>query len=98
MSEDFPRGRFVWHDLMTTEPTAAQSFYTELVGWGTSIFEGAEKPYTLWTLGEVPLGGVAELPQEARQAGTPPHWLPYVATPDVDADFSVPPILWRSGR
>ena len=73
MSEDDPRGRFVWHDLITTEPAAAQSFYTELVGWGTSIFEGAATPYTMWTRGEIPLDGVAELPEEARQATSTPR-------------------------
>ena len=44
MSED--RGRFVWYDLMTTDPDAAQSFYTTLIGWGTQPWDGP-MPYTM---------------------------------------------------
>jgi hypothetical protein len=42
-------------------------------------------PYSIWTAGATPLGGVMALPEEARKAGTPPHWLAYVAADDVDA-------------
>jgi predicted enzyme related to lactoylglutathione lyase len=82
---DTSRGRFCWYDLMTTDPEAAKAFYTGIAGWGTSIFEGAGSPYTMWTRGETPLGGVMELPESARAAGSPPHWLAYISTPDVDA-------------
>ncbi len=76
------RGRFCWFDLMTTDPAAATKFYAKVVGWGTQEWD--QMPYTMWTVGDVPLGGVNELPEEARKAGTPPHWLAYIATPDVD--------------
>ena len=82
MSND--RGRFVWHDLMTTDPDAAQSFYTKLIGWGTEAWDGP-MPYTMWTNNGQSLGGVMTLPDEAKQAGAPPHWLGYIQTPDVDA-------------
>jgi predicted enzyme related to lactoylglutathione lyase len=26
-------GRFVWHELMSTDPAKAMAFYTALVGW-----------------------------------------------------------------
>lgn len=78
------RGRFVWHELMTTDPDAAVDFYPAVLGWGTQAWEGGEQPYTMWTVGEAPLGGVMELPAEAREQGAPPHWLPYIETPDVD--------------
>jgi hypothetical protein len=81
MSND--RGRFVWYDLMTSDPEAAQTFYKELIGWGTQAWEGP-MPYTMWTHGDTPLGGVATLPDEAKKTGAPPHWLGYVQTPDVD--------------
>ena len=35
------RGRFVWHELMTTDPQAAIGFYTKVIGWGTEIFKDA---------------------------------------------------------
>lgn len=79
------RGEFVWYELMTTDAEGAKAFYTDVVGWGTAPFEGSPVPYTMWTKGEAPVGGVMDLPDEARQAGAPPHWLGYVAVPDVDA-------------
>lgn len=87
MSE-IPTGRFVWYDLMTTDPEAAIGFYGALVGWGTQIFEGAGTPYTMWTHADVPIGGVIGLSGEARQAGAPPHWIAYVAVDDVDATLA----------
>ncbi len=85
MSNEFPRGRFVWYELMTSDPAAAQSFYTSLIGWGTEAFDGTGTPYTMWTREGTPLGGVMQLPEEAQNGGAPSHWLPYVAVPDVDA-------------
>jgi hypothetical protein len=41
-------------------------------------------PYTMWMHGDVAVGGVTVLPQEAALAGAPPHWLMYVSTPSVD--------------
>ena len=85
MPQQIPRGRFVWHELMTGDVSAAQSFYTTLTGWQTQAFEGGPGPYTVWMNGDTPVGGVMTLPDEAKQQGAPPHWLGYIATPDVDA-------------
>ena len=41
MSETSPRGRFVWYDLMTTDPTGATDFYTKIAGWGTQAWENS---------------------------------------------------------
>ena len=78
------RGRFVWHDLMTTDPEAAQRFYTAVAGWGTQRWEQSTTPYTMWSAGESMVGGVMRLPDEAVQQGAPPHWLTYIESPDVD--------------
>lgn len=85
---DMPRGRFCWYELMTTDPEAAPDFYGEVAGWGTSPFEGGGAPYTMWMNGDVPIGGFMKLPDEAAQAGAPPHWMVHVSTPDVDATVS----------
>jgi uncharacterized protein len=74
-------GQFVWHDLMVPDPKQAEPFYTKIAGWGTTTWE-SPMPYTMWTVGGTPSGGVTELPSHA---GVPPHWLAYVAVPDVDA-------------
>src|SRR5258705_77333 len=57
MTTQATRGRFVWHELMTKDPKAAQDFYTKVVGWTTSKFEGGTD-YTMWMAGETPVGGV----------------------------------------
>ncbi len=84
MSDESMKGRFVWYELMTTDPEAAKGFYHKTVGWGSMVFEGAGTPYSMWTVGQAPIGGVMKLPDEALAQGAPPHWLPYIATPDVD--------------
>ncbi|HEY7409577.1 MAG TPA: VOC family protein [Vicinamibacteria bacterium] len=83
MAQD-QRGQFVWHDLMTTDPQKAKAFYGAVIGWSTQPFEGSLIPYDMWTTSQGPLGGVMVLPEDARKAGSPPHWLAYVATADVD--------------
>lgn len=80
MAEDKPRGRFVWFDLMTPDPARAIEFYTKVIGWGTTAWEGGPKPYTMWTNSSMPIGGVMDVP-----AGAPPHWMAYISTPDTDA-------------
>ena len=70
--------RFVWYDLMTLDPKKAEGFYTKVLGWGTQPFEGM--PYTMWTSGGVPIGGVGEL----QNQGAPPHWIAYISVPNVD--------------
>ena len=79
-----PLGRFVWYELLTSDPAAAIPFYTKLIDWSTSTWEGTEQPYTMWMNGETPIGGLMQLPEDAVKAGAPPHWLAYVSTPNVD--------------
>jgi uncharacterized protein len=78
------RGRFVWYELSTSDPAAAQRFYSAITGWGTQAFEGTGTPYTMWINGENPIGGVMQLPAELSSQGVPPNWLPYIGTDDVD--------------
>jgi len=83
MTETTPRGRFVWYDLMTTDPNGATDFYTKVAGWGTQPWDTGGMPYTMWTTENTPIGGV--MPLAPEMAGSvPPHWIGYVAVPDVD--------------
>lgn len=82
MSENL--GRFTWYELMTTDPAAGIDFYSRLMGWGSMPLPGAMH-YDLFTQGGAPIAGVRELPEQARDAGAPTHWVGYVHTPDVDA-------------
>lgn len=80
-------GRFVWHELMTSDTKGAIAFYTEVIGWKTQVFEGSAgpEPYTMWASTQGPMGGVMTLPEEAKKMGAPPHWMGHVAVDDVDA-------------
>lgn len=78
-----PRGRFVWHELMTTDPRAAERFYAGVTKWGVTPFPD-DPSYRMWTVGKTPIGGIMDLPQEARAMGAPSQWLPYVHVPSVD--------------
>lgn len=79
------RGRFLWYDLMTTDPQAAQEFYTKVAGWGLQPYAELGTPYTVFLREGTPVGGVMSLADEAVQAGSEPHWLVYIGTPNVDA-------------
>lgn len=79
-----PLGRFCWFELLTSDPHAAPGFYGPITGWETSLWEGGSMPYTMWMNGEKSLGGIMELPEQAKAMGAPPHWLAYISTPDLD--------------
>ena len=82
MSNADIRGRFIWHELVTTDPDAASEFYSKVLPWKTQ--DSGMPSYTLWMAGKTQVGGLTGLPDGA-EAGSPPHWIVYVATPDVDA-------------
>ncbi len=82
MSNADIRGRFIWHELVTTDPDAASDFYSKVLPWKTQ--DSGMPSYTLWMAGKTQVGGLTGLPDGA-EAGSPPHWIVYVATPDVDA-------------
>ena len=83
MPSTFPRGRFVWNELLTTDPDAAAGFYAKVVGWKVQPYEH-DRAYRLWTMGRSPMGGLMRLPEEARRMGEPSRWMPHVAVSDVD--------------
>lgn len=83
MSNAEIRGRFVWHELMTTDPQAAGAFYSKVLPWKTQ--PSGMPDYTLWVSGKTQTAGLMAQPESARQGGAPPSWLVYIGTPDVDA-------------
>ena len=89
MTDSHDRGRFVWYELMTTDPQAAVAFYTQALGWTTETWDTSGSPYTMWHTSQGNMGGVMELPEPARKMGAPPHWMGYVAVPSVDATVAV---------
>jgi hypothetical protein len=78
------QGRFIWHDLATSNTDAAASFYTQVTPWKTQAGE-FNPNYTMWANDGQPLGGLVPLSDELKARGVPPHWMPYVRVYDVDA-------------
>lgn len=75
-------GRPVWYELMTTDPSAADSFYKNVVGWSSAPFPESPEPYTVFKRG----GGVqvAGLMKTPAGMNMPPFWSMYIAVPKLE--------------
>jgi len=76
-------GRFSWHELMTTDHTAAFEFYRALFGWEKTgeMDMGGGQTYLMFGLGGKAYGGIFTRPPE--MAGMHPFWLIYIHVKDV---------------
>ena len=72
---------FSWHELSTTDPAAAFSFYSTLFGWKktSAVDMGPIGVYQMFGLDETPLGGMMKAPDEQPV----PAWCYYVHVDDV---------------
>src|SRR5216684_8092040 len=75
---------FAWYELLTTDVSAAQSFYGKEVGWDVQDTSTSEFAYRLFSVGRTPVAGLMELPLDGRKKGATPRWVGYVAVEDVD--------------
>src|SRR5439155_25807275 len=83
MSDTTPRGRFVWHELMTTNTKSAADFFSRVASWTPQPW-GEDRSYTLFMAGGRSMAGLMALPESARAMGVPPSWTTYISTPNVD--------------
>jgi predicted enzyme related to lactoylglutathione lyase len=75
-------GRPVWYELMTSDPAAAETFYTKVVGWTAAPFEESPNPYTVFKRsGDVGVAGLMKTPDGMNM---PPFWSMYVAVPKLE--------------
>ena len=65
------QGSFVWYDLMTTDPKAAEAFYKTVVGWDMADSGMPDRSYTILSMGKDQVGGLMPIPKEARERGAP---------------------------
>jgi predicted enzyme related to lactoylglutathione lyase len=75
-------GALSLNQLNTSDPEAAQSFYSDLFGWRIEQVSGTDTQYWGVYRGERLNGGMMPLPPGAP---APSHWLVYFGTDDVDA-------------
>jgi predicted enzyme related to lactoylglutathione lyase len=79
-------GEFCWNELLTSDVATAGRFYTDLFGWSTVIHElGESGRYTIFQHDGKDAAGMMQMPSQAQ---SPPLWLPYVLTTDIDARFA----------
>ena len=76
---------FVWYELMTTDADAAETFYSDVVGWRTQDAGMPGMRYTILSVGEAGVGGIMTIPPNACAAGARPGWIGYIGVDDVDA-------------
>lgn len=79
-------GTFVWYDLMTTDLSAAMTFYSQVIGWEVkdSGMPGP-RPYMLVHGSGGPVGGAIQFTDEACAAGEAhTGWMGHVYAPYVD--------------
>jgi predicted enzyme related to lactoylglutathione lyase len=75
-------GQFCWDELLTDEPEAAAAFYATLFGYSIEPVDvGPVGVYRILKCGDLPVAGVMRHPE-----GLHPHWIPYLAADDVDAE------------
>jgi uncharacterized protein len=88
-------GAFVWHDLVTANPSGARLFYGSLFGWTFEEGDGIDPGYTIIRHEGRPIGGL--VPRQADEAGsTTAQWITYVAVADVDKAATA--VLRAGGR
>jgi predicted enzyme related to lactoylglutathione lyase len=78
-------GEASWHELMTTDATAAMKFYSEAFGWqpSESLDMGPMGKYQMFNRPHGMIGGMMNKPREMAQV--PPHWLIYFRVPDINS-------------
>lgn len=89
-------GDYIWYEVQTTNPDAAQAFYGQVLGWTFSDSGQADMDYRIITAGENAIGGLMPISADMAQHGARPIWLGYINVDDVDA--TVADIEKRGGR
>lgn len=85
MEDHKKQGVFSWNELLTTDISAAKTFYASVFGWTTEDMNAPGGDYTLFKVGEEQAAGLMNLPQEARDMGAQPYWNRYISVDDIEA-------------
>jgi predicted enzyme related to lactoylglutathione lyase len=83
MAQPSVQGSFVWQELNTADTAAAGAFYPKVLGWRIQTSPHSAS-YSMFATASGPVAGMMRLPDDARQMGARPHWLPYIGADDVD--------------
>ena len=73
---DMTPGLISWNELMTNDVAGSRKFYSALFGWNVEEMPMPDATYHFLKIGERPVGGMLQMPPEAK--GAPTMWMPYV--------------------
>jgi uncharacterized protein len=76
-------GALTWNELTTRDPAGAKRFYGAVFGWDAQDNPDGDTTYTMWTLGDQPIGGM--MPMAGKSPDLPPIWMVYFGVEDCDA-------------
>jgi predicted enzyme related to lactoylglutathione lyase len=82
-------GKFVWAELITTDPVTAAKFYSGILGWTANIIEHNGRTYTVLSNGRRPVAGLA--PPQGTTHPRVSRWISYVTVPDINATLALVP-------
>jgi hypothetical protein len=77
-------GALSWNELGSPDIEASSKFYGDLFGWTTSPMEGGDPSYLVVSNSGRGNGGI----RPPAPPGTPPFWLVYFATGDIEASLA----------
>lgn len=78
-------GEWIWFELLTPDPDAAQAFYGDVVGWTAEPSGTPDMDYRMLS---APDGEVAGLMKRPEGMGGAAVWLGYIGVDDVDASLA----------
>jgi predicted enzyme related to lactoylglutathione lyase len=83
---DYYPGKFIWGDLFTADPAAAQKFYNGLFGWTAATIErttaSGTHAYIVLSIDDRPIAGIVLRPPRMKDE-VHGRWVGYVSVPDV---------------
>lgn len=75
---------FIWYELATGDPQAAQEFYCAVVGWTGEDIGQPGQPYRRLSSHGRGVAGIAGVPPGASGDAARPGWTGYIAVPNTD--------------
>jgi predicted enzyme related to lactoylglutathione lyase len=75
-------GALCWTELMTSDVSKAQPFYTGLFGWQAEAKPMGPMSYTTYKRGNAPAAGMMQITKE--MGPIPSHWMVYFSVADCD--------------
>jgi len=75
-------GKFIWFDLATSDPEAAQRFYGQVFGWTFKKTKGTDERYVVIRNEGRPIGGLFR-PVMAAEGSAGGRWLSFASTPNI---------------